>query len=96
MIVLLLPALVASLPPGHAYAKIRKGSSLVMFITSLMYRGPQNITVLKRGLASLLRRDGFNSIGRSCGCGRGLKHMYSNAECSFLFEEGSILVYGET
>ena len=53
--------------PEHAYAKIRKGSSLVMFITSLMYRGPQNITVLKRGLASLLRRDGFNSIEEAVG-----------------------------
>ena len=38
-----------------------------MFITSLMYRGPQNITVLKRGLASLLRRDGFNSIEEAVG-----------------------------
>lgn len=53
--------------PEQAYAKIRKGSSLVMFITSLMYRGPQNITVLKRGLASLLRRDGFNSIEEAVG-----------------------------
>ena len=35
--------------PQQAYAKIRSGSSLVMFISSLMYRGPQQITVLKRG-----------------------------------------------
>ncbi|OTA26259.1 dihydroorotate dehydrogenase (quinone) [Alloscardovia macacae] len=53
--------------PEQAYAKIRKGSSLVMFITSLMYRGPQNITVLKRGLASLLRRDGFSSVAEAVG-----------------------------
>ena len=43
--------------PQQAYAKIRSGSSLVMFISSLMYRGPQQITVLKRGLAELLKRD---------------------------------------
>ncbi|TCD54477.1 quinone-dependent dihydroorotate dehydrogenase [Alloscardovia theropitheci] len=53
--------------PEQAYAKIRKGSSLVMFVTSLMYRGPQNITVLKRGLAELLRRDGFSSIEEAVG-----------------------------
>ncbi|MFD0704296.1 quinone-dependent dihydroorotate dehydrogenase [Alloscardovia venturai] len=53
--------------PEQAYAKIRKGSSLVMFITSLMYRGPQNITVLKRGLAQLLRRDGFSSVAEAVG-----------------------------
>ena len=48
--------------PEQAYAKIRSGSSLVMFISSLMYRGPQQITVLKRGLAQLLRRDGFEHV----------------------------------
>ncbi|WP_018143336.1 quinone-dependent dihydroorotate dehydrogenase [Alloscardovia criceti] len=53
--------------PEQAYEKIRKGSSLVMFITSLMYRGPQNITVLKRGLAQLLRRDGFSSVEQAVG-----------------------------
>lgn len=53
--------------PAQAYEKIRKGSSLVMFITSLMYRGPQNITVLKRGLADLLRRDGFSSVEEAVG-----------------------------
>ena len=51
----------------QAYAKIRSGSSLVMFITSLMYRGPQQITVLKRGLAELLRRDGFDHIHEAVG-----------------------------
>lgn len=53
--------------PQQAYRKIRKGSSLVMFVSSLMYRGPQNITTLKRGLADLLRRDGFNSIEEAVG-----------------------------
>ena len=38
-----------------------------MFITALMYRGPQQITVLKRGLAKLLKRDGFAHVGEAVG-----------------------------
>ena len=53
--------------PEQAYAKIRSGASLVMFISSLMYRGPQQITVLKRGLASLLKRDGFEHVSEAVG-----------------------------
>ena len=53
--------------PEQAYAKIRSGSSLVMFISSLMYRGPQQITVLKRGLAELLHRDGFAHVADAVG-----------------------------
>ena len=48
--------------PEQAYEKIRCGASLVMFISALMYRGPQQITVLKRGLAELLRRDGYEHV----------------------------------
>ena len=61
------PASVASSPPQQAYEKIRCGSSLVMFISALMYRGPQQITVLKRGLAELLRRDGFEHVSEPVG-----------------------------
>lgn len=53
--------------PEQAYAKIRAGSSLVMFISALMYRGPQTITVLKRGLADLLTRDGFAQVSDAVG-----------------------------
>ena len=53
--------------PQQAYEKIRSGSSLVMFISSLMYRGPQQITVLKRGLAELLKRDGFDHVSQAVG-----------------------------
>ena len=53
--------------PEQAYAKIRSGASLVMFISSLMYRGPQQITVLKRGLAALLKRDGFEHVSEAVG-----------------------------
>lgn len=53
--------------PEQAYAKIRSGSSLVMFVSALMYRGPQQITVLKRGLAELLRSDGFEHVADAVG-----------------------------
>lgn len=53
--------------PEQAYAKIRAGADLVMFISALMYRGPQQITVLKRGLAELLRRDGFEHVADAVG-----------------------------
>lgn len=53
--------------PEQAYAKIRSGASLVMFVSALMYRGPQHITVLKRGLAELLKRDGFDHVSQAVG-----------------------------
>lgn len=53
--------------PKQAYEKIRAGSSLVMFVSALMYRGPQQITVLKRGLAELLRRDCFENVADAVG-----------------------------
>ncbi|MCI1832951.1 MAG: quinone-dependent dihydroorotate dehydrogenase [Bifidobacterium sp.] len=52
---------------AQAYEKIRSGSSLVMFISSLMYRGPQQISILKRGLSALLRRDGFAHVSDAVG-----------------------------
>lgn len=51
----------------QAYHKIRNGSSLVMFVSSLMYRGPQQITTLKRGLVDLLHKDGFANISEAVG-----------------------------
>lgn len=53
--------------PEQAYRKIRNGASLIMFISSLMYLGPQNISKLKRGLAGLLKRDGFQSVSQAVG-----------------------------
>ncbi|WP_101617051.1 quinone-dependent dihydroorotate dehydrogenase [Bifidobacterium margollesii] len=53
--------------PQQAYDKIRAGASLVMFISSLMYVGPQNIATLKRGLAELLRADGFDNVAEAVG-----------------------------
>ncbi|MDN6484519.1 MAG: quinone-dependent dihydroorotate dehydrogenase [Bifidobacterium mongoliense] len=53
--------------PEQAYAKTRAGSSLGMIISSLMYRGPQQSRVLKRGLAALLRADGFEHVDEAVG-----------------------------
>lgn len=53
--------------PQQAYAKIRAGASLVMFVSSLMYVGPQNIATLKRGLVQLLHQDGFDSVEQAVG-----------------------------
>ncbi|OXN00224.1 quinone-dependent dihydroorotate dehydrogenase [Bifidobacterium vansinderenii] len=53
--------------PQQAYAKIRAGASLVMFISSLMYVGPQNISTLKRGLVELLHADGFDNVQQAVG-----------------------------
>ncbi|GAA6123041.1 quinone-dependent dihydroorotate dehydrogenase [Bifidobacterium psychraerophilum] len=55
--------------PEQAYEKIRCGSSLVMFVSSLMFRGPQQISVLKRGLVKLLHRDGFDNVSQAVGSG---------------------------
>ena len=38
-----------------------------MFISSLMYRGPQQISVLKRGLARLLKADGYEHVSDAVG-----------------------------
>ena len=50
-----------------AYKKIRYGASLVQLITGMVYMGPQQIGVINIGLAKLLRRDGYRSIGEAVG-----------------------------
>ncbi|MCC6405119.1 MAG: quinone-dependent dihydroorotate dehydrogenase [Candidatus Yanofskybacteria bacterium] len=52
-----------------AYRKIRLGASLVQLITGMVYRGPQVIGQINRGLAALLRRDGFKSVAEAVGVG---------------------------
>ncbi|MSO99332.1 MAG: quinone-dependent dihydroorotate dehydrogenase [Rhodospirillaceae bacterium] len=51
----------------QAYAKIKAGASLVQLYTALVYEGPGLVGDIKRGLAELLRRDGFNSIVQAVG-----------------------------
>jgi dihydroorotate dehydrogenase len=50
-----------------AYAKIRAGASLVQLYTALIFEGPGLVGRIKRGLAELLRRDGFSSITEAIG-----------------------------
>lgn len=45
-----------------AYDKIRAGASLVQVYTALVFEGPLVIQKMKRGLAALLRRDGFSNV----------------------------------
>ena len=50
-----------------AYAKIRAGASLVQLYTALVFAGPDLLTQIKSGLASLLQRDGFVSVTGAVG-----------------------------
>ncbi len=52
---------------ADAYAKIRAGASLVQLYTALVFEGTALIGRIKRGLAELLRRDGFASISDAVG-----------------------------
>ena len=55
--------------PEQAYEKILKGASLVQLYTSLIYEGPGLPIRLARGLAELLRRDGYTSVTQAVGKG---------------------------
>ena len=50
-----------------AYAKIRAGASLVQLYTALVFDGPGLLGRIKTGVAELLRRDGFASVGDAVG-----------------------------
>lgn len=52
---------------ADAYAKIRAGASLVQLYTALAFEGPALIGRIKAGLAQLLARDGFRSVGEAVG-----------------------------
>lgn len=50
-----------------AYTKIRLGASLVELITGMIFEGPQLIGQINRGLAELLKRDGYDNISEAIG-----------------------------
>lgn len=52
---------------ADAYAKIRAGASLVQLYSALVYEGPGLIERIKRDLAQLLRRDGFEKVADAVG-----------------------------
>jgi dihydroorotate dehydrogenase len=56
---------------ADAYAKIRAGARLVQLYTGLVFAGPRLVIDLKKGLARLLRANGFASIGEAVGSGSG-------------------------
>jgi dihydroorotate dehydrogenase len=60
---------------ADAYAKIRAGASLVQLYTALVFHGPALVGRIKRGLAELLGRDGFSSIGEAVGADHAVARM---------------------
>ncbi|MEM1372484.1 MAG: quinone-dependent dihydroorotate dehydrogenase, partial [Pseudomonadota bacterium] len=50
-----------------AYEKITSGANLLHMITTMIFDGPQNISEINRGLVTLLKQDGFNSIEEAVG-----------------------------
>jgi dihydroorotate dehydrogenase len=50
-----------------AYEKIRAGASLVEVYTGLVYRGPEMIAEIQRGLLQRMRADGFTHIEQAIG-----------------------------
>jgi len=53
-----------------AWLHIRAGASIVELYTALIYEGPGVVEKIKTGLADLLRRNGFRSIGEAVGIDR--------------------------
>ncbi|MSO76680.1 MAG: quinone-dependent dihydroorotate dehydrogenase [Alphaproteobacteria bacterium] len=56
---------------ADAYTKIRAGASLVQLYTALVYQGPGLLRTIKRELAALLRRDGFEAVSNAVGANHG-------------------------
>eukprot|EP00127_Corallochytrium_limacisporum_P006142 Clim_evm9s219 gene=Clim_evmTU9s219 len=50
-----------------AYRKIRNGASLVQIYSSMTLQGPGIVYRIKKELAELLRRDGFEHVGQAVG-----------------------------
>jgi len=50
-----------------AYYKIRNGASLLLLVTSFVFEGPKVVSNINKGLAKLLRKDGFNNISEAVG-----------------------------
>lgn len=50
-----------------AYRKIKLGATLVQLITGMIFEGPQLISEINRGLAELLKKDGFKNISEAIG-----------------------------
>jgi len=54
----------------EAYRRIRAGASLVQLYTALVYKGPELVGEINRGLIAHLDTDGFGSIAEAIGADR--------------------------
>jgi len=52
---------------NDAYARIRAGASLVQIYSALVYKGPGLARHINKGLANLLKRDGFACVAEAVG-----------------------------
>lgn len=52
---------------ADAYAKIRAGANAVQLYSALVYSGPGLVADIHRGLAALLKADGFTSLAQAVG-----------------------------
>ena len=50
-----------------AYARIRAGASLVQLYSALVYEGPFLAQRINKGLAALLKRDGYANVADAVG-----------------------------
>lgn len=50
-----------------AYKKIKLGATLVQLITGMIFQGPQLIGEINKGMASLLKQDGYINISQAIG-----------------------------
>ena len=54
----------------EAYRRIRAGASLVQIYSALIFKGPDLIGEINRGLVELLKRDGYGNITEAIGADR--------------------------
>jgi dihydroorotate dehydrogenase len=50
-----------------AYEKIKRGATLLQFVTGMIYEGPQLASRINQDLAFFIKRDGFLSISDAVG-----------------------------
>lgn len=50
-----------------AYKKIKAGANLLQMITGMVFLGPQVISEINRGLAELIKKDGYKNISEAIG-----------------------------
>lgn len=61
-----------------AYCKIKLGASLVQLMTGLIFEGPQLVAEINRGVAKLLKSDGYDIITQAIGVDAVERARYHN------------------